>query len=287
MILDVAGDFIDINDRWQGGTAVHQLSGGFGFGLDPDILNFLIRRGADVLQRHQPTGNTCLHIATEALSLQQNHCSVTKAAAFLVDLIEAGLGVFDENSVSDTPWDVARKLCVVPRRIFEDALKRCDIDSTGLFVDGEKCPAEPLRPAFNDDERCWCDRQSQTVPDLKNSHNIGSISEHDGSEDDAPRWLGSEHDHIYDSDFDQSTEGLRDDTTCEIGGSCIEAINSAPFVGLNSEGTEQGAHHDVLLDQRSTNSSHLPRMDFLSTSSQNGRTWSPTGPAYQQRYSQD
>ena len=216
MILDLSGDFFDINDRWQGGTALHWLSMGFGFGLNPDILDFLVGRGADVLQRHHNTGDTCLHIATEALDLRKNYCSVTKVATFLVKLISTGLGVFDENFQGITPWDIARRLCVMPRRIFEIAMGRCEIDSTGLFVAGENCPGVPFRSGFST-SNCWCERSSQTVADLEYSQNLRSTSEHDGSGDDAPRWLGSEHDHIYDSDFDQSTERLRDETVSEIG----------------------------------------------------------------------
>jgi hypothetical protein len=287
MILDLAGDFFDINDRWQGGTAVHWLSSGVGFGLNPDILAFLVGRGLDVQQRRQHTGSTCLHIATNALRIRQNYCSVTKSATFLADLIRAGLGVFDKNFDGKTPWDLARELCVVPRRIFGIALGMCNIDSTGLFVAGESCPAEPHCPGHYVHNICWCETSSQTVADLEYSHHLRSTSEHDGSEDGTSRWSESGNDHIYDSDFDQSTEALRDDTACEIGDSCIEAIALAPFVGLNSKGTERGVHHDVPLDQRSANSSHLPRMDFLSASSQNGRIWSPTGPVYQQRYNQN
>ena len=159
MIVDFAGHFFDINDRYEGGTALHWLSEGRGFGLDPDILNFLIERGADVLQRHQRTGNTGLHIATVALDSHTNFIVGRRATAFLADLIRAGLGVCDENFQGDTPWDFARRLCVVPRRIFEDALRMCNIDSNGLFIDGEICTGIigiPFRSGIPKDHVCYC-----------------------------------------------------------------------------------------------------------------------------------
>ena len=219
--------------------------------------------------------------------LQKDYCSVTKAAAFLVKLIRAGLGVFDENFDGNTPWATARRLCVVPRRIFEDALRRCNIDSTGLFVAGEICPGGPLFSASLGVNNCRCETSSQTVADLEYSHSPRSTGDHDGSEHGASRWSESRNDHMSEYDFAQSIEDSEDDTASGICEHFNEAATSASLSRSNSEVTEQGALQDVPSYQESTSSSRPPTMDFLSTSSQNGRVWPSTGSPYQQPYSQD
>jgi len=93
------------------------------------------------MTRHAYSGYSCLHQATRALRLNLNNfSSIVESTEFLVMLIEAGLRVTDQDVFGETPWEIARRLCHTRRKVFDDALTICGIDTFGLFVDGESCP---------------------------------------------------------------------------------------------------------------------------------------------------
>jgi hypothetical protein len=152
IILDLAGEFINLKDRYKGDTPLLGACLQYGDGSDPDILDLLIRRGADVLERDLLTGDTCLH---RLLINIRDRDPNERTTACLVILIRAGLGIFDKNFEGVTPWDLARSLCLVRRKVFEDALTECEIDSTGLYICGEECPT--LDKKFNPIFFFFCD----------------------------------------------------------------------------------------------------------------------------------
>ncbi|KAK5093357.1 hypothetical protein LTR70_004729 [Exophiala xenobiotica] len=140
MMLDLAADFIDLEERILGNTYVLKVCQGLGYGLDLDILNALIRRGSDLFARNQRNGDTCLHQAVRSLRGSYYHWQTARTIVFLVTLLNAGLKVSDKNNAGETAWDLALKLCLQQRRVFEEALDECGIDMTGFPSNDKECP---------------------------------------------------------------------------------------------------------------------------------------------------
>lgn len=153
-MLNLAADFIDLEERIWGNTYVLRVCEGGSYGLDPDILNALISRGCDLFARNQKTGDTCLHHAVRSLRGPYHHWQTARSIVFLVTLLNAGLQVSDKNDAGETPWDLALKICPQQRKVFEDALDECGIDMTGFPSNGKECPG--ARGWF-----CYCEEDTE------------------------------------------------------------------------------------------------------------------------------
>ena len=160
MYLDLAAEFIDLNQYDLSGRTV-LLTAYFACSqVDPEIPRLLLDRGAKPLLRHLETDETCLHIAIRGLSRgTRKPNEFVNCKNILKILLEAGLCITDKDRWGITPLDEARNLCFARRRIFEAALTECGIEFDSLRDDDEECPRDVH---WDELPYCYCDHNRRT-----------------------------------------------------------------------------------------------------------------------------
>jgi hypothetical protein len=237
MIFDLAADFIDMEERSRGETCVLRASSGWS-GLDPNILNLLLSREANILVRDHWSGRTCLHNAVEGLSRGYSQYSGSmESKAFLVVLLRAGLKVTDEDNEGDTPWDLARQLCHERRKVFKDALTECGIDWTSLFVDGEECPGGEFFGQYD----CYCETDSEKErPDEEQSDQSESSVRYQNPDEIASARSEATSGEAADDSLDQPMRKYENGTANALSGQFAEAKHNGP----KSQATQVLNQHD-------------------------------------------
>ena len=153
-MFEISGELIDLNhknrfSRSALSEACYELST-----HSPDVLDFLLSRGADPLGPGT-SGGTCLNTAVQTLG--EGAFDKESSSDFFVILMRAiaeaqatkdqnklvsreelyGLNVLDDDK--HTPLSRAKTLCFIRRKIFHAALVECGF-YIDLFPPGEECP---------------------------------------------------------------------------------------------------------------------------------------------------